>query len=314
MASFYRATPRLRIQTRIKRFRDRFTPSTDRISKWSFSDFTAERMTGVVRPTISVCVLTKECGATIENTVKTLMKLKTENHVDQVVVIDSGSIDNTAGIARELGAEVYDENSLLSQFGLNIGKGDAMWRAQSVLTGELIVYLDGDLEDFNQRHVLGVIGPLLLDKDIQFVKGTYRRHLRLKTGVIRDGGGRVSTLLARPLLTAFYPKLADFKQPLSGECAIRKDLLNQIPIVTGYGVEIGMMIDVYNKSGVKSMAESDLHERANKHQALSKLGGMAEEITQTVLNRVKNEGRYIDEVADIIERPPFASINIDSTN
>ena len=306
---FKRATPRLRFQTRLKRIRNKFSRTDQKISKWSYTDFTSKRMKDVIRPTISTCVLTKECATTIESTVKTLINLKDNKLIDQIVVIDSASLDGTANIVKNLNVEIYDENNLLEQFGPNLGKGDAMWRSQKVLTGEIIVFLDGDLEDFSERHVLGVIGPLLLDKKIQFAKGTYRRHLKLKSGIVRDGGGRVSTLLARPLLTAFYPKLADFKQPLSGECAIRKELLNSIPIVTGYGVEIGMLVDVNRKVGITAMAEVDLLERANKHQSLVKLGDMADEITKTLLTRVKQEGRYSDNVEPIIERPPFISIS-----
>ncbi len=305
---FKRATPRLRFQTRLKRIKSKFSRSDQKISKWSYSDFTAKRMKDVLRPTISACVLTKECATTIENTLKILVNLKENKLIDQVVIIDASSVDGTSNIARNFDVEIYDENSLLEQFGPNLGKGDAMWRSQKVLNGEIIVFLDGDLEDFSERHVLGVIGPLLLDKNIHFSKGTYRRHLKLKSGIVRDGGGRVSTLLARPLLTAFYPKLSEFKQPLSGECAIRKDLLNSLPIVTGYGVEIGMLIDVNHKVGITSMAEVDLLERANKHQSLVKLSDMADEITKTLLSRVKQEGRYSDQVDSIVERPPFISI------
>lgn len=306
---FKRATPRLRLQTRLKRIKNRFSRSDQKISKWSYTDFTSKRMKDVARPTISVCVLTKDCKETIDNTLRVLVELKDNKLIDHVVVIDGTSIDGTARSARNYDVEFYDENDLLEQFGVTLGKGDAMWRAQKILTGDIIVFLDGDLEDFNERHVLGVIGPLLLDDHIQFVKGTYKRHLKLKSGIIRDGGGRVSTLLARPLLTAFYPKLSDFKQPLSGECAIRRELLNSIPIATGYGVEIGMLIDVYRKVGITSMAEVDLLERANKHQSLTKLGDMADEITKTLLVRVKQEGRYSDTVDEIVERPPFISIS-----
>lgn len=306
---FKRATPRLRFQTRLKRIRNKFNRSEQKISKWSYNDFTAKRMKDVVRPTISACVLTKECASTIEKTAKILIDLKNQKLIDQVVVIDANSGDGTAEIAKNLGADVINENTVLEQFGPVLGKGDAMWRSQKILTGDIIVFLDGDLEDFSERHILGVIGPLLLDKNIHFAKGTYRRHLKLKSGVVKDGGGRVSTLLARPLLTAFYQKLSDFKQPLSGECAIRKELLASIPIVTGYGVEIGMLIDVFNKTGITSMAEVDLLERANKHQPLVKLGDMADEITKTLLTRVKQEGRYSDNVEPIIERPPFISIS-----
>jgi len=306
---FKRATPRLRFQTRLKRIKSKFSKSDEKISKWSYSDFTAKRMKDVTRPTISTCVLTKECAATIEKTLKVLMNLKENKLIDQIAVIDSSSLDGTANIVKDLNIEVYEENNLLEQFGPVLGKGDAMWRSQKILSGEIIVFLDGDLEDFSERHVLGVIGPLLLDKNIHFAKGTYRRHLKLRNGIVRDGGGRVSTLLARPLLTAFYPKLADFKQPLSGECAIRKELLNSIPVVTGYGVEIGMLVDVNRKVGITAMAEVDLLERANKHQPLTKLGDMADEITKTLLTRVKQEGRYSDEIEAIVERPPFISIS-----
>ncbi len=290
------------------KFKNLFKKAHPGLNHYKAKEFKDSLYLSPNRPKISVCVLTKNCAATIGQTLKVLDELLTDGYIDEVVVVDANSPDGTAEIAKQSKAKIFQQDELMTEYGPAIGKGDAMWRAQSVMTGEIVVYQDGDLADYDKRHVLGVIGPLLKYQNISFVKGTYRRHLRTRDTVVKDGGGRVSTLTARPLLKAFYPDLHDFRQPLSGEAAIRRSLLEQLPIVTGYGIEIGMLIDVYQLAGINAMAEVDLHERHNKHQSLQALEGMAETVTQTILSRLHKEGRYPEAVERPIERPPFLTL------
>lgn len=295
-----------------KKIRSKFTGlfkrSSPKLNHFKVKEFPNHLFTKADRPSISVCVLTKNCAETIDQTLTVLDQCLANGYIDQVVVVDAQSPDGTAAIASKHEALVLMQDDLMPEYGPALGKGDAMWRAQSVMTGEIIVYQDGDLADYAMRHVLGVIGPLLKYPEISFAKGTYRRHLRSRDTVVKDGGGRVSTLTARPLLKAFYPDLHEFKQPLSGEAAIRKSLLGQLPVVSGYGIEIGMLIDVYNLAGIKAMAEVDLNERHNNHQSLQELAQMAEVVTQTILSRLYKEGRYQDPVEPPVERPPFLTL------
>lgn len=291
------------------KFKNLFKKSGPSLNHYKAREFKDSLYLSPNRPKVSVCVLTKDCANTIDQTLTVLDQLLADGYIDEVVVIDANSPDGTSEIARRHNAKVLMQDELMPEYGPAIGKGDAMWRAQSVMTGDIVVYQDGDLADYARRHVLGVIGPLLKYPNISFVKGTYRRHLRTRDAVVKDGGGRVSTLTARPLLKAFYPELHEFRQPLSGEAAIRKSLLGQLPIVTGYGIEIGMLIDVYKSAGISAMAEVDLNERHNKHQSLQALEGMAETVTQTILSRLHKEGRYPEAIEPPLERPPFLTLS-----
>lgn len=282
----------------------------NRLTHLSIDDVPPSLFAAPGRPTISVCVLTRNCAGTVTATLTVLAELRAAGLIDDVVVIDADSPDGTARIAAGHGARIVSESSLLPEFGPVLGKGDAMWRAQAVLTGEIVVFQDGDLADYAARHVLGVAGALLRYPWLRFAKGTYRRHLRTDTDTIRDGGGRVSRLMARPLLKALYPDLHAFSQPLSGEVAITRELLGALPMVTGYGVETGMLIDVYRRVGLGAMAEIDLRERANNHQSLTALEGMAEVVAQTVLSRAAAEGRIAGSVPAPTERPPFATVGV----
>src|SRR5258708_14317156 len=165
---------------------------------------------------------------------------------DQVIVIDADSPDGTAQVAREHGAEVYSENELMPQYGPAQGKGDAMWRSLSVARGDIIMFADADTTDFCEHFVYGTLGPLLTDPTVQFCKAAFRRPFTSGDRSVADGGGRVTELMAKPLLNLFYPQLAALVQPLAREFAARRDVLSAVPFFTGYGVEIGMRIDVYN--------------------------------------------------------------------
>jgi glucosyl-3-phosphoglycerate synthase len=224
--------------------------------------------------------------------------------IDQVVVVDA-SRDGTGDIAARHGAEVHAQAGLMPGFGPVLGKGDAMWRALSVLSGDVVCFVDADSEQFGPHFACGLIGPLVVDQHVRFVKGFYRRPFRFGAELAPDGGGRVTELTARPLLQLFYPQLADVRQPLAGEVAARRDLLEQLPFATGYAVEIAMLIDAYELAGIEAIAQVDLDVRQNRHQPLSDLGPMAAAVLRAVAER---RGLVDDGPERTVERPPMASL------
>jgi glucosyl-3-phosphoglycerate synthase len=179
-----------------------------------------------------------------------------------------------------------------------LGKGDAMWRSLTVLRGDIVCFVDADSEDFGPHFVKGLSGAV--EAGHAFVKAFYRRPFKAGDTTLPEGGGRVTELTARPLLRFFFPELAEVRQPLAGEIAARRELLERIPWVTGYGVEIAQLIDVYREVGVEAMAQVDLDVRQNRHQPLSSLGPMADAVLAAVMNRVHGE-------PEVVERPPLAS-------
>jgi glucosyl-3-phosphoglycerate synthase len=211
--------------------------------------------------------------------------------VDQIAVVDAGSADGTANVAAEHGAEVYAEDELVPQFGPAIGKGDAMWRALSIARGDLVAYLDSDTSDFGRHFVYGLLGPLLFDRQVRFVKATYSRPFKTASGELIDDAGRVTELTAKPLFNSFYPELCGFGQPLSGELIGSRELLSSIPFCTGYAVETAMMIDVLRAVGLDAMAQVELGARHNRSQPLFALGSMAYAVVRAVLMRADSEGR-----------------------
>jgi glucosyl-3-phosphoglycerate synthase len=248
--------------------------------------------------TVSVCIPVREEAETIGGIVEAIA-----GEVDQVVVVDASSSDGSARVAAAAGAEVYDQSELLPAFGRARGKGDAMWRSLSVVRNDVVCFVDGDSLDFGPHFVRGIAGPLLADPAVQFVKGHYRRPFKDEP----EGGGRVTELTARPLLRLFYPELAECRQPLAGEIAARRTLLESIPWVTGYGVEIAQLVDVYRAVGIDAMAQVDLDVRRNRHQPLSALGEMATAVAAALAARLVREGR-LDSAPPVVERPPLASL------
>ena len=211
--------------------------------------------------------------------------------IEQVVVVDADSADGTADIARDHGAEVYSENELLPEYGRAHGKGDAMWRSLSVARGDIVMFADSDSTDFREHFIYGTLGPLLTDPEIQFSKAAFRRPFSQDGKSVVDGGGRVTELMAKPLLNFFYPELSGFVQPLAGEFAAHRELLCSIPFATGYGVEIAMMIDVLNEVGLSAMAQVDLESRQNRHQPLFELTLMSSAVLRALGRRVHLAGR-----------------------
>jgi glucosyl-3-phosphoglycerate synthase len=269
---------------------------------------------------VTVVLPTREVADTIGPIVESLLSL--EGLIDQVLVVDAASQDGTAELAAGLGAEVHQESELVPEFGQALGKGDAMWRALAVARGELIVYLDSDTRDFSPHFATGMLGPLMLEQGVAFLKGTFRRPFNDgERGERPLDGGRVTELMARPLLSAFYPELSSFAQPLAGEVAARRAVFERIPFATGYAVETSMLLHARDEVGVGAMAQVDLDVRRNYHQPLPQLGPMAYAVLRVVLERLRREGRLLDDHApplqtadgrlvqvELIERPPFASL------
>ncbi len=261
-----------------------------RSNTYSHAEFSAERLAACRETTVSVCLPARDEARTIGPILEQLVPLQRRGVVDQIVVVDHSS-DGTARIARALGVEVHDQEALMPELGPVLGKGDAMWRALPVLRGEVVCFLDADSEQFGGHFACGLLGPLLCDPRISFVKGFYRRPFRLGETTFPDGGGRVTELTARPLLNLFYPDLAAVEQPLAGEVAAHRHVLEQLPFVTGYGVDIALLLDAYATLGLEAIAQVDLDVRQNAHQPLRDLGPMAYAVLQAVAVRLEREGR-----------------------
>jgi glucosyl-3-phosphoglycerate synthase len=269
---------------------------------FSHQDFPAARLAAEREETVSVCLPARDEERTIGPILEQLMSLRELGVIDQIVVID-GSTDATPQIARKLGAEVHDQEELAPELGPVLGKGDAMWRAQHVLWGDVVCFLDADSVRFGAHFACGVLGPLLCGRGISFVKGFYRRPFRVGEIVLPDGGGRVTELTARPLLNLFYPELAAIRQPLAGEIAVRRELLEQLPFVTGYGVDVALLLDAYRSAGLDALAQVDLDVRQNAHQSLRDLGPMAAAVLQAVASRLEREGRLRGPLPSAFVRP-----------
>jgi glucosyl-3-phosphoglycerate synthase len=211
--------------------------------------------------------------------------------VDELVVMDSGSTDGTYDVAVQAGAKVVRRDEVLGEFEPLPGKGEVLWRSLAATTGDLLVFVDSDLRDFTPHFVTGLLGPLLTDPSVQLVKATYDRALTHGETVVPAGGGRVTELVARPMINLHWPELAGFVQPLSGEYAARRELLEQLPFPTGYGVEIGILVDALRLVGLPALAQVDLFRRKHRNQDIGKLGRMSSEILQVAYERLRREGR-----------------------
>jgi glucosyl-3-phosphoglycerate synthase len=211
--------------------------------------------------------------------------------VDQILVVDADSPDGTADVAAGRGAEVFSENELMREHGGTHGKGDAMWRSLSVARGDLVMFMDADTRDFEPQLVYGILGPILEDPAVRYVKAAYRRPFKSAETLQVDGGGRVTELSTKPLFNLFYPELTGFVQPLAGEFVADRELFRSIPFLTGYAVETGIMIDAYKKVGLDAMAQVDLGTRQNRHQPLRDLSRMSYAVLRAVARRMRQEGR-----------------------
>ena len=233
--------------------------------------------------------LTAATYAAIGGVLDALAPLRRAGLIDEILVVDAASRDGTAALAAGRGVRVADESSLLPAYGPALGKGDAMWRGVAATTGEVVAFLDTDTEDFTPAFVLGLLGPLLCEPAVAFVKGAFRRPLRVGDVVVPDGGGRVTELVARPYLNLHVPELAPFVQPLAGEVAARRELLESLPFPVGYGVEIALLIDALRAVGLEGLAQVDLGTRQNRHQPLRDLTAMALAVLAAAERRVHGE-------------------------
>lgn len=242
---------------------------------------------------ISLGLPTLNEAETIGNIIRIMKRelLERQPLLDEIVVIDSGSTDDTVAIARDLGVPVYLHPEILPQYGSYRGKGEALWKSLYVLQGDIICWIDTDIKNIHPRFVYGLLGPLLRHPRLQYVKGFYRRPIQLGATMQSTGGGRVTELTARPMLNLFYPELSGFLQPLAGEYAGRRQALEAVPFFTGYGVETGLLIDLLQQFGLGALSQVDLKQRIHRNQSLYALTKMAFTIIQVVVKRLEDRHR-----------------------
>ncbi|MEK9163862.1 MAG: glucosyl-3-phosphoglycerate synthase, partial [Chloroflexota bacterium] len=282
--------------------------------------------------TISLALPALNEQETVGKVIRTVKRALMEKAplLDEIVLIDSDSTDRTREIAARLGVPVFVHQHLLPELGARRGKGEALWKSLLVTRGDIVAWVDTDIVNIDPRFVYGILGPLLTSRRIQFVKGFYRRPLKVGEKTQAGGGGRVTELAARPLLNLFYPELSGVIQPLSGEYAGRRAALEQLPFFSGYGVETGLLIDVFEKYGIESIAQVDLLERIHHNQSLEALGKMSFAILQAVIRKLERRygrpflddvnksmkliryesGNYFLDVEEVIERerPPMIEV------
>jgi glucosyl-3-phosphoglycerate synthase len=284
---------------------DRFAAST-----WSHRDFDAAALAADKRArglTVSVVIPARDEEATVGRVAATFVDglQRAVGLVDEVLVVDAGSSDRTAEVARAAGAEVVRQDEVLPEAGTAVGKGEALWKGLAATSGDLVCFVDADIRDVGPRFVVGLLGPLLASTEVGYVKATYDRPLDLGGELRPDGGGRVTELLARPLIAAFWPELNWLTQPLSGEYAGRRSLLETLPFVRGYGVELAHLVDVLAAHGPDAIAQVDLGRRVHVHQPLDALGRMSAEILHVAVDRLARQGRLVlsDPLAGALLQP-----------
>ena len=243
--------------------------------------------------TVSVCLPTRDEAATVGGIVRSLRRnlLERSRLIDEIVVMDAGSGDDTAAVAQAEGARVFLERDVLPAEGPGSGKGEGLWKSLHACQGDVVCWVDADIPNFHARFVYGLLGPLLLDPEIQYVKAFYERPIRERNALRASGGGRVTELLARPVINLLWPELAGIVQPLSGEYAGRRQTLEQVPFFSGYGVELGLLVDIAAGFGVDAIAQVDLDRRVHRNQDMQALGRMSFGILQAVFLKLAEEGR-----------------------
>ena len=210
--------------------------------------------------------------------------------LDEIAVIDSGSTDRTLEVAASFGADTYLAADILPEMGNKPGKGENLWKAIYQLKGDIIIYIDADIKNIHPRFAYGLLAPLIYRPEIKYVKAFYDRPLVTSKEVRASGGGRVTEILVRPLFSLFFPELSALIQPLSGEYAVRRNVLEQLPFPIGYGVETSHLIDVYTEWGLQAFGQTDLDQRVHRHQPTRDLGKMSFGILQSFLNRLRSRG------------------------
>jgi len=278
--------------------------------------------------TVSVVIPARNEERTVANVVSAIARLKAETGlVDELVVLDSDSTDATSEVAAEAGATVFRAREVAPELDAYPGKGEALWKSLLVTKGDLLVFIDADLTHWGPHFVTGLLGPLLADPGTRLVKGFYERLFARTDGSISADGGRVTELVARPLLSLWWPELTGVAQPLAGEWAARRDLMESLPIPVGYGIELGVLIDTARIHGLDAVAQVDLGRRGHKHQSSHDLAVMAAEIMLTAQRRrpdfspsapehvtlrqfVREDGetRQVSRPVPSAERPPARSL------
>jgi len=254
---------------------------------------------------ISVCLPARNEVGTVGRIVSTIRRDLVVRWplVDEIVVVDDGSSDGTARVASDSGARVVDARNVLTEWGSGHGKGEALWKSLKETTSDIMVWCDADVRNFDHRFVTGLLGPILLNDDVVFVKGHYHRPL---DGAVGEGG-RVTELVARPLISLMFPHLVPIIQPLAGECAGRRDALMQVPFVRGYGVDLALLIDVSAMFGLGSIAQVDLGVRVHRNRPLDELRAQALDVLQAALSRAEIAGpdaaRELPALAKLLEVP-----------
>lgn len=252
---------------------------------WNRPTWTAQELASAKNGrTVSVVLPALNEARTIGAVVETITPML-GGLVDELVVLDSGSTDDTAERARTAGARVVTREEALPEIAPQPGKGEALWRSLAATSGDIVVFIDSDLIDPDPLFVPRLVGPMLTEEGIDLVRGFYRRPLRLGAGEDATGGGRVTELVARPLLAALRPELSGVLQPLGGEYAGSRELLTSVPFAPGYGVEIGILIDTYDTVGLDAIAQVNLGVRTHRNRPLSELGPMSRQIIATLLGR-----------------------------
>ena len=240
---------------------------------------------------VSVCLPALNEEQTIGHICRTIHSLMPAL-VDELIVVDSGSQDDTISVARKAGAEVYRASSIVPHVKVDRGgKGEVLWRSLGVVRGDIVLWLDSDTRNFDTSFVLALIEPLFVDRELRMTKAFYDRPLQDPAGALTTGGARVTELLVRPLAHVLFPELLGFIQPLSGEYAAYRDVLRSLPFFTGYGVEIGLLIDVAQEVGLDRVVQVDLGSRIHRNQEILALGRMAFQVAQTMTTRAEQLGR-----------------------
>lgn len=315
-------------------------PVSVRVDKWfaentfacsEFADI--RRLVGLKRDqgcSVSLALPALNEEATIGRVIDAVLPLRHAGLLDEIVVIDSHSTDRTREIARGRGLSVFVHQDVLPETGARRGKGEALWKSLAVTRGDIVAWIDTDIINPHPRFVYGIVGPLIANARIQYVKGFYQRPISVEGRLQSSGGGRVTELLARPMFNLFFPELSGFVQPLAGEYAGRRSALERVPFYSGYGVETGLLLDLLRLHGLGALAQVDLQERVHRNQELQALSKMSFALLQVFFDhlqstgvidpahvieptmkllRIEDEGLKLEEV-DIHERmrPPMADM------
>ena len=303
-----------------------WTARTHHWQEWDLPALMAAKEQGDHR--VSLVVPARNEAATVGAVVSRVRAslMETVSLLDEVVVIDSDSDDMTFAAAEDAGAAVFRARDIRPELGWSPGKGEAMWKSLFVTTGDLLVFMDADLLDWDTHFVPGLLGPMLTGAKVALVKGFYERPYENQGLTQAFEGGRVTELVARPLIALHFPELAGLIQPLAGEWAIRRSIFESLQVPTGYAVELAALVDTTRRLGVESIAQVDLGRRAHRNQALRDLGAMAIQVIAAAERRAfaqadrgsgvalrqyqPGEGgiEFIDRVIGVGERPPAKTV------